>query len=378
MALAQPKPDAVTPSSMLAPAEIQTDVAFVKNMLLNGYVGSRFQDTALMKQAIGNLEFIGSGGPSLSREALCERIAQAIEVLPDRHLYVALPTGTGYRPCGAAGSFWKSVKSDHGANLQTDPAREWGMFERATPGKRKVKILAISSFGGAGNLQSKHWQEFVQTGNDLSRERFFIVDVRGNRGGSDPAMRAWFRALIHGTKQLSPDYWILQSPEAMTLLRDSARLERDWADTAEMKLYYNARMKEMDGQLALALKNLLPRWTKGELGRVTGTAATTYAGTVYVLMDRMTGSCGEEMVEWLDSAFRAIKIGSYTTGVAQFGNVGLTTLPASGIYLQMGIKYFPSRYGFIETKGIPPDIQLTGQEDSLTRALLEIDQTPHR
>jgi len=44
----------------------------------------------------------------------------------------------------------------------------------------------------------------------------------------------------------------------------------------------------------------------------------------------------------------------------------------------MGVKYFTSRYGFIETTGIPPNISVESGKDALAQALKEIDKRNKR
>jgi C-terminal processing protease CtpA/Prc len=92
-----------------------------------------------------------------------------------------------------------------------------------------------------------------------------------------------------------------------------------------------------------------------------------------VLQDRATGSGAEECIQYLESAARLTKVGENSAGCVHFGNLGLAVLPRSGLYVWMGNKYFSSIYGFIEKKGIAPDIPVRPGEDALDRSLAAID-----
>lgn len=78
---------------------------------------------------------------------------------------------------------------------------------------------------------------------------------------------------------------------------------------------------------------------------------------VFILTDKNTGSSGEDFVRYLSTAEHAIRVGTNTAGVLQFGNVCEFFLPHSGLFLRMGSKIsFYDYIGLSEGVGVRPDL----------------------
>lgn len=78
---------------------------------------------------------------------------------------------------------------------------------------------------------------------------------------------------------------------------------------------------------------------------------------VFLLMDKNTGSSGEDFVRYLNTADNVICVGTNTAGVLQFGNVCEFFLPHSGLFLRMGSKIsFYDYVGLSEGVGVQPDL----------------------
>ena len=357
----------------LSPQEVAEDAHYVRRMLQHAYAGSRFHDPLLFKEVIENLRALERANREMTREEACNAVQDAIRILPDHHLYAALPNEVGYPPCGSARERFRHAASA-GKNIQGDKTREWALVEKPTPGGRRIKVLAISSFAGGGDTASARSREFIRTADALRNEPCFVVDLRGNDGGADPALREWVARLVHGKKRLAPEQWRLQSPEASAIRLNYWKLQKLRTRDDEEKLFFDKEIGWEEERTALAKTGKSPEWVKQAPADITGTAPATYGGKVYALINKGTASCAESMAEWLDAAFDTVKIGTPTSGAVHFGHIGLAILPNSGLYVQMGISYQTTRYGFIEAKGIVPDIVLKENEDALQRALAEADR----
>lgn len=352
----------------LSPERVKQDVEYAVHMLRNAYAGSRFQDPGTMAGVFSGLRGLVPEREPMSRAELCAGIQTVLGAVPDAHLLAASPRGKGMQGCAKAAAV---REASVGANLHGDPKSEWRLETRRTPEGKEAAVLAVSSFN---RLDGRHWEDFVATADVLFKKPYFIVDLRGNRGGSASSLQKWMTRMYSGKRKFWQDDWELKSPEAARIRLNQWKLAKEWADDADSRRFFDGKAREAEKALEAAKEPGARAWEKRTLAPLEGSARSAYAGTIYVLMDRRTGSCGEYMVEWLDTVFKVVKLGLPTSGCMHFGNVGLAILPNSGLYIQMGVTYAPTIYGFVEKKGIPPDVPVEDGQDALRSALERIDR----
>lgn len=134
-----------------------------------------------------------------------------------------------------------------------------------------------------------------------ARKNLIIWDLSGNHGGNSKYPEAFLRGL-NGYVQCEMDTAILHSPVV---------------GNSDTDKYY-------DFQKAPAL----------ELTR------STYDGTLYIVMNKQTGSSAENAITFSQSCKNTITIGSPSAGVGLFGEVRPYRLTNSGIFVLLPYKLF--------------------------------------
>ena len=285
-------PTSKSQNALLTRQEVTEDIEYTKKMLKNAYVGHRFQSADVFEKALANLETLKNSATELNAKQLCDQIENAISVLPDSHLFAAFPIQNGYSPCSRAGMRFEKSQSTVGDNLQLDPNKKWSLLERITPNGKRIKVLAISSFSGAGNLNDSHWKDFIDTSNTLARERYFVIDLRENGGGSDRAINSWIQNLLSGEKQLMPPIWVLQSEEAFQVRLNSYQFNKTRAKTDDDKSYQDKMIASDTDRLNESRKGKLARWDQQDWGTYKGKAPHSYTELT------QAGRCISEMSGW--------------------------------------------------------------------------------
>jgi hypothetical protein len=353
----------------LSSKETKSDIQFAADMLKNGYAGSRFQNSKIMDTVIANLNNVAASAGSTNVKNLCFEIAKATSILLDSHFSVGLPSPRGMMPCQQDSSDgWVSV----GKNLQNNRDLNWQLIKVKTSKGHEADVLAISRFRFTGK---EHWEKFVETADYLSTRPYFIVDLRGNSGGSDRYLMEWIAKLLKGDRDIQFGGWAFKSPQAFQVLLNWVKRAREKATTDDAREYFKSAISDFQRDLSKARHGELARWERLTPDPIKGSAKEDYSGIIYILTDRGIASTAEEMVALLDKNFKARKIGTNTGGVLQFGEIGNAILPKSGIYIDIGTTFYENPYGFIETIGIPPDIRLNEGQDALETALKEIDKS---
>lgn len=159
-----------------------------------------------------------------------------------------------------------------------------------------------------------------------------IVDVRHNGGGNSNYARGWVEGFTGQQVQPKAAYFEKCSqPYMKTLAANPAYANVPKDDYYRMKGQWMCGSE--DGYL---LNN---------------------QSVVFLLMDKATGSSGEDFVRYLSTAEHVIRVGTNTAGVLQFGNVCEFFLPNSGIFLRMGSKIaFYDGLEMSEGIGVMPDL----------------------
>lgn len=147
----------------------------------------------------------------------------------------------------------------------------------------------------------KHESNFFHTGMLCARKNLIIWDLSGNHGGNSKYPAAFLRGL-NGYVQCEMDTAILHSPVV---------------GNSDTDKYY-------DFHKAPAL----------DLTRA------TYDGTLYIVMNKQTGSSAENAITFSQSCKNTITIGSPSAGVGLFGEVRPYRLTNSGIFVLLPYKLF--------------------------------------
>ena len=147
----------------------------------------------------------------------------------------------------------------------------------------------------------KHESNFLHAGTLCARKNFTIWDLSNNHGGNSKYPEAFLRGL-NGYVQCEMDTAILHSPVIGN------------ADTD--KYYEFQKAPKVDH-------------TK-----------STYDGTLYIVMNKQTGSSAENAISFSQSCKNTITLGSPSAGVGLFGEVRPYQLTHSGIFVLLPYKLF--------------------------------------
>lgn len=355
-------------AGLMTRTDVATDVDHLINTLNKAYVGSRFHDPQKMKTTIANLKKLKANHAIKDDVQFCKELYQALKPLPDKHMSIQLGKEIEYR----LGTERKKV--DVGNNLLKESEGSWKLFKKVTPKGKNVDVVAISSFGTGGDMEDKEWKEFVNMADYLLKQPYFIIDLRGNDGGSFMAFFPWFEKMAPKGKELKYVYQQLQSVEAIDLLIEMQKRQKlHYKDDKTHLEYLDKRIAELEVTRKKAEKKEIPIWSEDEIKAI-GRSDTPFKGRIFVLMDTGSRSATEHAIGWFDSSFKTVKIGSQTPGVVHFAMIGLDVLPVSKIQIRLGTHFYPIKYGFIEDTGIIPDILLKNGDNALARALEEIDK----
>ena len=147
----------------------------------------------------------------------------------------------------------------------------------------------------------KHERNFLHIGALCARKDFTIWDLSNNHGGNSRYPEAFLRGL-NGYVQCEMDTAILHSPVV---------------GNSDTDKYY-------EFQKAPVLDH----------------TRSTYDGTLYIVMNKQTGSSAENAISFSQSCKNTITIGSPSAGVGLFGEVRPYRLINSGIFVLLPYKLF--------------------------------------
>lgn len=147
----------------------------------------------------------------------------------------------------------------------------------------------------------EHERNFLQAGRLCAHKKYIIWDLSNNHGGDSKYPEAFLRGL-NGYVQCEMDTAILHSPSI---------------GNSDTEKYYE--FKE-----APALDR----------------TGSNYDGTLYIVMNKQTGSSAENAIAFSQSCKNTVTIGSPSAGVGLFGEVRPYRLINSGIFLLLPYKLF--------------------------------------
>lgn len=208
---------------------------------------------------------------------------------------------------------------------------------------------------------------FAKSGSKVKNEKVFIIDLRGNGGGSDIWCDFWFENYTgatpqtgkSGMKRYSKLY--LYGQKNIQDINVEPLLEKyDMPKLNEVvKSYYGSKID--------VLKNKNYDTWKVE---VDDSEWVNNESTIFVLIDKGVASSTENFVEQLRTLDNVIFVGSNTTGATDISDEQKMYLPNSNllVYFGVGLDMKKDPPHFIDGKGFEPDIWLNN-EDILERVV---------
>jgi hypothetical protein len=228
----------------------------------------------------------------------------------------------------------------------TDAAYEWRAVGDAA-------VVTVRRLYGSPADETKLRQMAVDY--DAYRAKKTIVfDFRGNGGGDDGYVFAWIEKAVRGT-------W--KAPYVEVKVSGAALPCGDWNGMVTQQIEYD-RVDAPDakadraGFFQKALDELRASPVQvADASDITTRAEHPYAGRVFVLVDRLSGSSGESGPDMLRAALGATIVGERTAGFMEYGNVRPWIMPRTGIAWGMATKrnYYD---GPRETVGLPVPVYL--------------------
>lgn len=192
-----------------------------------------------------------------------------------------------------------------------------------------------------------------------------VLDVRGNDGGADNAVRDWFAGLTKGELRYNTIDELSSEVTAQGTLNMVTCDEVRAGKTASWAEGLRARAAE---RLARGRREGLFRRTERYTPVIAGKADRPYAGPVVLLTDSSCGSSCESFVLYTRQLPGGLVIGQNTAGVGVFGEARSYRLPRSGLGLQAGTKWFHNadpRLAAKEGRGHLPDLWIDSENAPL-------------
>ena len=212
-----------------------------------------------------------------------------------------------------------------------------------------VGILALRTFTG-GAAVAAQLRRFVEDHPLHVQQPVLVFDLRGNGGGSLEYVQHWLARALGGTLRRQPllDLAPCLCGNWNRLL--AAQVRAATVDAVEAR----KERASLRAQCAPTPPVARIQW-RTPVSRAP--AGPRYAGRVFVLIDRDTGSSGELAAWELTRNLNAILLGERSAGCMQYGQACRFVLPDTGLVVQL-----PTRRFFydapVEAVGLPVDAYL--------------------
>lgn len=191
-----------------------------------------------------------------------------------------------------------------------------------------------------------------------------VLDVRGNGGGSDSPVTAWFTALTDGELRYNTIDELVSEVTCQGTLNVTACSESRsgrrpaWAEALGARARDTLAAARHDGERTF-------RRYRSYTNVDRGTAGQPYHGALVVLTDNDCASSCETFVLYARQIPGAVVVGQNTAGTGVFGEARSYRLPRSGLGLQAGIKWFHNadpRLTVVEGRGYLPDLWIDSDQ----------------
>lgn len=182
-------------------------------------------------------------------------------------------------------------------------------------------------------------EEFVEEAKNFRDDKFLIIDIRGNSGGNEIYPYKWVENYTEENIGYGNVSCSLATNTALNMLINSVQ-----------EIY-------KDPKLISQVKNIVKvnnfGWSEIEYSK---NKRIKNENLIIVLFDNQVASGGESFVRFLKQLDNVIFIGSNTSGVKTFGNMGMCKLPYSQLEINFGISlFFDWDLEFREGLGYLPD-----------------------
>lgn len=208
---------------------------------------------------------------------------------------------------------------------------------------------------------------FVESGLKLKNEKVFIIDLRGNGGGSDIWCNLWFENYTGATPQTGKSS--MKRYSKLYLYGQKKEQDIDIEPLLErynmprlnevVKSYYRSKGEALRNKAYdfWEVETNQSKWVKNE-------------NTIFVLMDKGIGSSAEEFIVQLRTLDNVVFVGSNTSGSQVVSDLQTMFLPNSNLSVYLGVGLDMNKYPphFVEGVGFEPDIWLDN-EDMLQRVI---------
>lgn len=344
----------------LTKADILYDIALLKYALERAYSGWKYLPETQKRAAVKKLDSIVAKNPI----DLCYAIDDALFKIRDSHLMALKPTGGACPRERNQNQRMPSV----GKNIYSKKNPPWHLEYRST-GNLRVPVLSVTALP---DFNHKSWTGFMSAANKLKHEKNVIIDLRGNKGGSDSSL-VWLAKKLTGITPKMP-YTRIKSkrPETLAALLNLERGDiffdyilknadvPDWLKKNEEDAY-NEFQKALSGELPEEMV-LAPKGGDN--------SKTTKDKNIFILADAECGSSCENGILHFRPYSGTRVIGENTAGRLHFGNIGIILLPKSRVSVQIASDF--KRYddgSFLELIGLTPDIKVEGGQDAIDIAI---------
>lgn len=348
----------LTPQKVLSQKQVGEDMDVLLYALRNGYGGRKYIDQVALQSALGELEALKSSGP-FSTTSLCEEIDKILLRLPDNHLHARTILGL------SKSRELQERRGNVGLNFLAGQHKAWDL----THDKKGFPILSIKSFP---DVRDAAWGDFREAVERALQNPFFVIDVRGNHGGSDVQAQWLANRLLGGETVASPYEAVIKSetPTTLVLTINNATLKmwHLYRKGAVIPTYLIEKRESYRKVLNQALSGRFAEEREMAIPPLEMVQSTNrpYTGAIYVLQDTECASSCESLLELLESNPRVVTVGENSSGSVHFGNVGMAVLPHSGIIVQIATDFWRYRDGrFVEKTGYAPHIRVPPGKDAL-------------
>jgi len=224
------------------------------------------------------------------------------------------------------------------------PAYEWTTLADTT-------LITLRSFVNSSVVREQCRQFAAGFAEHASRPRI-LFDLRDNNGGSRQFMHQWIAKVHCGPWRSYPRLEVAGA--LWPCCRWNWLVERQISDGSVDTEEAEA---ERERERAAWSSQSPPPTSRLCLDDQGGRAASPYAGRVFILVNRNSGSSGELAALLLKRAMRAVIVGERSAGTAQYSEVRRFVLPKTGLVCQLGTRrlYFDEE---VESIGLPVDCYL--------------------
>ncbi|MDT8860376.1 S41 family peptidase [Alkalihalobacillus sp. MEB130] len=198
------------------------------------------------------------------------------------------------------------------------------------------------------------YYDIINTANELKEQPYFVLDVRGNQGGSMILVDKWLEAFFDQSISWSSQSIHLFSNTTSTFVEDTIELYQSQAGLSSQTFeddFTHLYRVEAFGEITD------PQW---EIDSTTMQTVQDNETHIFILVDNDTASAAEHLVSKLKLANRTTIIGVNTSGSIISGNSLMWRLPNTQIEL-----FTPTFFNYHpdllqkETVGIQPDLWVT-------------------